>query len=121
MRHRLKPQGYLRYGDDFIIVASNRRQVRAIRAEAEMFLARELGLYLHPRNDVIVAAEQGLHFLGHVVTPRYVVVDRYTSRAALQKVHMCNVSSYAALHLATYVKRELHWRLLDQLDEAGGV
>ncbi len=121
VRHTLKPLGYLRYGDDFIVIASNRQDARQFCTNAQEFLARELGLRLHARNNVIVPTTSGLHFLGHVVTDTYIVVDRYTSRAALQKVYPGNASSYASLKLAKYVRRELYWWLLDQLEEAVGM
>lgn len=119
VRHTLKPQAYLRYGDDFVIIAPNRHLARRFRLRAQKFLLYELELQLHPRNDVIVPATSGLHFLGHVVTAEYAVVDRYTSRAALRKVSSTNLPSYASLELAKYVKAELYWHVFDELERRG--
>jgi hypothetical protein len=119
VRHTLKPLGYLRYGDDFIIIIRDRQQARVMRERAEQFLVSELQLHLHPQNNVIVPARSGLHFLGHVITGSYTLVDRHTTRLVLEKSSARSIASYKALHLATFPKKELDWQLLDDLEDLG--
>lgn len=119
VRHTLKPQAYLRYGDDFIIIASTRQQARGIRKEVQNFLLGQLKLSLHSRNDVIVPVVSGLHFLGHVITASYVIVDRYTTRSALARTSTRSIASYRSLHLAAIPQKELSWLLMDELTERG--
>ena len=88
-----------------------------MRAAAAKYLRDALGLSLNPKNDVIVPAGSGLHFLGHVIMPSYAVVDRHTSMAALQKVTVRNLASYQSLLLAKDIKKQLSWNSIDEITE----
>lgn len=115
VRHVLKPQAYARYGDDAILFARTRHEARDLRSEATVFLKGALKLTISPKSDVIIRADQPLHWLGHVVTDKCAVVDKYTTRSVLRKVNLRNVASYKSLNLAKWPKRELDWRLLDEV------
>ncbi len=117
VRHTLKPLSYLRYGDDFVLFCSTRRSAHQMRADSEKYLASRLGLSLNPKNDVVVPVSGGLHFLGHVITKEFVVTDRHTSRSALTKVSYHNLASYRALNLAKNVKKQLNWKVIDEISE----
>ena len=58
-----------------------------------------------------------MHFLGHVITKEFVVTDRHTSRSALTKVSYHNLASYRALNLAKNVKKQLNWKVIDEISE----
>ena len=88
-----------------------------MRKAAGDYLKGELGLSLNSKNDVIVPASSGLHFLGHAVTKDYAVTDRHTSRSALVKVNYRNLASYQALHLAKNVRTQLSWKVIDEINE----
>ncbi|HMQ95682.1 MAG TPA: reverse transcriptase/maturase family protein [Candidatus Saccharibacteria bacterium] len=123
VRHQLKPQGFVRYGDDFILIAPTRRRARHYQLVASKFLYDTLDLTVNPRSNVVVPAASGLHFLGHAVFSRYAVVDKHTSQAVLAKVRCGNLASYQSLALAKHIKKELYWRILDEnaeiLDKMG--
>ncbi len=88
-----------------------------MRVAAVNYLRDSLGLSLNSKNNVVVPASSGLHFLGHVVTSSYAVVDRRTSKAALQKATVRNLASYQSLLLARDVKKQLNWNSIDEITE----
>ena len=118
-RHTLKPLAYVRYGDDVLMWAKNRADAEALRRQSVQFLGETLGLHVNPKNDYIVPARRGLHFLGHAVTSSYIVVDKHTTRSVLRKSRSGNIASYKSLRLAIMPKKQLDWQLLDELEEEG--
>jgi hypothetical protein len=117
VRHAVKPLAYVRYGDDAILLLPNRRAARTAREKSINFLNSSLKLTINPKNDAIFAADQPLHFLGHVITFRYIATDRHTTKSALQKANLSNIASYKALKLVKWSKRQLDWQLLDEITE----
>jgi retron-type reverse transcriptase len=116
VRHQLKPQAYLRYGDDFLLFVPTRRQAYLAHGAATDFLRQQLELRVNPKNDVVVPARDGLKFLGHVITDTFLAVDKHTTRLILGRVAPRNISSYRALSLAPEVKNQLDWLLLEKFD-----
>lgn len=116
VRHQLKPQAYLRYGDDFLLFVPTRRQAYLAYGAATDFLRQNLQLRVNPKNDVVVPASDGLRFLGHVITGDFLMVDQHTTKLALDRLTPRNASSYRALPLAPEVKSQLDWLLLEQFD-----
>jgi RNA-directed DNA polymerase len=116
VRHTLKPQTYIRYGDDFLLFYPSRRQAYQAKAPAVDYLRNSLGLTVNPKNDVVIPARCGLKFLGHTTTDDTLVVDDYTTRRVLSRVGHHNASSYRALSLLKAAKDRLDWILLDELD-----
>ncbi len=113
VRHSLKPQAYVRYGDDFLLFGPNRQQVFRWRDSAIDYLQSELSLPINPKNDVIVAARDGLHFLGHVVTGNYAMVDKHTTASIVGKIDWHNAASYRALPLVKTTRQSLDWILVE--------
>lgn len=109
VRHVLKPLAYVRYGDDVVMWAPNRRGAYHLQQHATQFLGSKLNLQVNPKNNVIVSASSGLHFLGHVITGLYTVVDRHTTKAVLRKSSIKSIASYKSLHLAAVPKKQLDW------------
>ena len=96
-----------------------RREAEQIRRRTIAFLKDTLYLAVNPKNDVIVPVHAGLHFLGHVVTRSYVVVDRHTTRAVLGKATGHSIASYKSLLLAKTPKNQLDWQYADELEGLG--
>jgi hypothetical protein len=115
VRHTLRPQAYVRYGDDFIIFAKTKEQTIELRKGATHFLAQELKLKINPKNDIIVQAKDGLKFLGHRVGNSSLWVDKHTSRLILTKANSQNISSYKSMYLTKNLKKELEWKVMQQV------
>ena len=116
VRHTLKPLAYVRYGDDTVMWYRTRQQAELARRRARKYLAEKLHLMVNPKNDVIVPARAGLHFLGHVITYSYVVVDKHTTQLVLKKATGQSIASYKALLLARIPRQQLDWLLLDEIE-----
>ena len=64
IKHSLKTEAYLRYGDDFILFEMDKEELENMRAKTIGLQSNELKLPLHPKNDLIFKAKHGLKFLG---------------------------------------------------------
>lgn len=112
VRHHIKPLAYVRYGDDFSIFFRSRQEAVAGRVKCIQFLEKQLLLTIHQHNNVIVKANQGLHFLGHHVYPRSVVANRALRRKIRREISAHNASSYLAQLLPRRYRRDTAWRLV---------
>ena len=93
-----------------------RQQAELARRCARRYLAEKLHLMVNPKNDVIVPARAGLHFLGHVITHSYVVVDKHTTQLVLKKATGQSIASYKSLLMARIPRQQLDWQLADGID-----
>jgi len=69
VNHRLKPAGYIRYVDDFILLHEDRDWLLSAQAQIEAFLWQRLRLQANPRKTVINTCERGVDFVGQVIKP----------------------------------------------------
>jgi RNA-directed DNA polymerase len=67
VKHTLQQKYYLRYCDDFIIVAHEKSQLTALIEPIGNFLAQKLLLTLHPKKIILSNMHQGIDFLGYVL------------------------------------------------------
>ena len=67
VKHTLRQKYYLRYCDDFIIVAHDKSQLIACIEPIREFLAQTLRLTLHPNKIVLRNLHQGIDFLGYIL------------------------------------------------------
>ncbi|HET7060003.1 MAG TPA: reverse transcriptase/maturase family protein [Candidatus Saccharimonadales bacterium] len=114
VRHQLKPQAYLRYGDDFLLFAPTRQAAYSLRSQAINFLDDRLNLTINPKNDAIIGPPHTLKFLGHAITEEFAVVDKHTTKSILGKIDHRNASSYRSLPLAQTAANQLDWILLEK-------
>jgi retron-type reverse transcriptase len=68
VQERLRPRGYLRYVDDFVLFADDKRSLHAARDSISRHL-EGLRLRLHETKTFVAPARAGCRFLGFVVTP----------------------------------------------------
>ena len=114
----LKPFRYLRYGDDFIIIGQNKEIVEEVRKRTKVFLAERLSLALNPKNDIIVPAKAGLHFLGVDIFPTGRRLKKRNWHRAHARLNSQNVSSYRGLiekHENSKHTKLFDWHILQKL------
>lgn len=116
VRHTIKPKAYVRYGDDFLLFHTTRRQAHLSSSTATAFLKDHMKLAINPKNNIVIAAKRGLKFLGHNITADSALVDVHTIRRVLQRLDWHNASSYRALALNKTAKNSLDWLLLREID-----
>ncbi len=118
-KHVIKPQAYLRYGDDFIIISENLDQLKKERNKIVEFLKEKLGLEINAKNDIMVKARQGLKFLGDWIYPQGRKLSDKNWRRAKEKMSLKNISSYKGLikqHCRGKRVREYNWIILEKLN-----
>lgn len=111
VRCSVKPRGYVRYGDDFVLFGGTHQQAVAMGRECQRFLAARLFLETHPANQAVVKVTSGLHFLGHRIYPHSFVVSPRQQRKIRRQAAASNASSAAAQALPHRLRRDLPWRL----------
>lgn len=93
----LQPVGYVRYGDDFILIEHDRQKLSDFRVRIKQFLPYELDLSLHVNVDKIIKPKHSLKFLGVVVWPTERKLNKRNRHRAINNVNLNNYSSYYGL------------------------
>ncbi len=114
VRHTLRPLGYLRYGDDFVVFANNKVQLEIIVSAATGFLNQKLSLELNRNNHFFGKARSGIMFLGCIIMPDEIMLNRRNKRRIFRRLNSKNISSYHGL-LRQFGDKELQRRLAWQL------
>ncbi|HEY5221401.1 MAG TPA: hypothetical protein VIJ29_04695 [Candidatus Paceibacterota bacterium] len=86
IKHDLKVRNYVRYTDDFVIVAESREYLEHLVLRIELFLQEELLLTLHPRKIILQPFHRGIDFLGYVTFPHHRLVRTKTKKRILKKM-----------------------------------
>ena len=76
VKHELKCRWYLRYCDDFVLLAHSREQLEAWRERIRDFLREALLLELNDARERLRPIGDGLDFLGYIVRPFHLLVRR---------------------------------------------
>ena len=116
----LKPQTYLRYGDDFIIIHDNKERLIEIRTIAATFLKEKLNLDLHSKNDIIVKAKWGLYFLGTQIFPKGIRLNGRNRKRVFARLNLKNAPSYSGI-VKKYgnhkMIRQFNWHILNKIND----
>lgn len=118
--HELKPQAYLRYGDDFILIWQNKERLIALKSAATEFLKNQLKLAIHPACQKIFKARHGLKFLGVVVRPWERLLNRRNMKRICCQLNMQNAASYRGLilkHGTIQEQKEFSWGICERLTQ----
>jgi len=86
VKHELKIKDYLRYTDDFIVVANDEKYLKKILKSIKEFLEQKLQLKLHPNKIIIKKFRQGVDFLGYIILPFYRLIRTKTKQRILRKL-----------------------------------
>jgi retron-type reverse transcriptase len=90
VKHCLRERRYVRYMDDFSILADDKTHLHAQEREIGGFLQERLHLSVHPKKSQVEPTERGIGFLGYRIFPhhrllRTSTVKRFVARAKLAK------------------------------------
>ena len=105
IKHNLKIKYYLRYADDFIILAQNQAYLYRCIDTIKQFLEDEFRLELHPKKITLRKLTWGIDFCGYVVLPHYVLPRAKTKRRIFKQVRKFAVSNQS---LQSYLGYFLH-------------
>jgi retron-type reverse transcriptase len=90
----LRAPGYVRYVDDFLIFANDKRILHDIRARLPRFLAG-FRLRLHSKKNVVFPVAEGIRFLGYRVFPTHRLLVKDNVRRFRHRVRVMQ-RQYAA-------------------------
>lgn len=76
VKHILKCRHYLRYCDDFVLLADNRDQLKEWEQAIRDFLKIELALKLNSKARKLQPVSNGINFLGYIVRRDYLLIRR---------------------------------------------
>lgn len=93
----IKPLGYVRYGDDFIVLMPNQKQAQQASILGERFLVSQLKLTINSQNNFIVRSCEGLIFLGAVLYSSGTRLQTRTWKRLESHISANNQSSYWGL------------------------
>jgi hypothetical protein len=117
VKHSIKPAAYLRYGDDFIVVLNNLKELKVIRQKIVNFLQDNLYLNINKKNDFIVKAKWGLKFLGVEIFPMGSRLNKRNIERIKRRISRRNFASYAGLlkkHGDDKKIKLLNWTLVEK-------
>ncbi|MDA1053034.1 MAG: reverse transcriptase/maturase family protein [Planctomycetota bacterium] len=76
VKETLRAPAYVRYMDDFVLLADDKKWLAEARRQCRRFLARQLRLVLHPRKSEISRVADGTRFLGFRIFPDHRLLVR---------------------------------------------
>jgi len=86
VKQKLRVKHYIRYTDDFVIIAQTKADLEELLAPIRAFLSDRLALGLHPKKIAIRKLHQGVDFLGYIVLPHCRLLRTKTKRRAFLKL-----------------------------------
>ncbi len=119
VKHSLRISGYLRYGDDFLVIVDNFQELEGIRLKIRNFIATELKLNINTKNDILLKAKDGVHFLGVDIFSGKRRLKKRNWRRACQRLSSKNSASYLGLvnqHCNYKRKKEFNWLIKEKLN-----
>jgi RNA-directed DNA polymerase len=88
MKHKLKIKYYIRYADDFVILADNKTYLEKQIFNIDRFLENELKLKIHPDKISIGTFSSGVNFLGMVNFSDHRILRTKTKGRMLKKMSL---------------------------------
>ena len=86
VQHTIKPQGYVRYVDDFVLVDTDIEKIKNAKDAIEQFLWERLLLLPNPTKTKMGSVYQGVDFVGRVILPHRTTPRRRLERNAMQDI-----------------------------------
>jgi len=96
VKHQLRVRHYVRYVDDFVMLARDPDQLVEWGRAIESFLPARLALYANPRKTVTQPVERGVDFVGQVILPWRTVTRRRSVNEAMRRVALAPAADVRA-------------------------
>ncbi|MFH1790334.1 MAG: reverse transcriptase/maturase family protein [bacterium] len=108
VKHKLKAKYYIRYADDFVFMADDKKQLNKIIPKIKEFLEKELKLYLHENKLFIESINSGVDFLGWVHFSKYRIPRKKTKARAINRVEEKPVNPTLQSYLGLFSHGNTH-------------
>ena len=90
IKHQLRAKYYIRYVDDFILLAENTKILLEWKSKIEEFLQSKLNLVLQPQKTILQQTTKGINFLGYIVRKDYLLVRKRAVKAFKRRLYFFN-------------------------------
>lgn len=84
--HEIKPHGYVRYVDDFILVDKDLGLLREAKDRITEHMWSELLLTPNPTKTELNTVYSGIDFVGRIVKPHHTVPRKHLTKSALRRI-----------------------------------
>ena len=84
-KHQLRIKYYIRYMDDFLILANSKKEIHRIKKQIQEFLWNELKLELHSKKANVFPVEKGMDFLGYQIFENYRLLRKSTVKRFIKR------------------------------------
>lgn len=89
-KHYLRTKYYIRYVDDFLILSTDKNQLKEWRSQIIYFLKQHLELNLNLQKQIIQTNDKGINWLGYIVKPTHILIRRRIVKALKNKLFLFN-------------------------------
>jgi len=117
--HTIRPCGWLRYGDDCIMIFKNKSEAATAQVSCILFLKENLHLSVSNKGNYVGDVASGIQFLGCVIYPTGRTLNKRMKRRMQSKLTAWNSSSYGAMmvhHDKKHLK-QFNWHMSDILHD----
>jgi len=90
VKHNLKVKYYLRYVDDFILLAPNPQILNDYLKQIKIFLKKELNLEINQSKTIIQPSFKGINFLGYIVRKNYLLIRKRSIKSFKRSLYFFN-------------------------------
>jgi hypothetical protein len=112
--HSLKPLGYVRYGDDFVLWLPDELSAHQAQIVGVQFLKDELRLSVNHKHDHVQPAHKKLAYLGVELWPYSSRLNKRVYHRTTDKLTIQNAASYHAI-TKQYLPVRYHKRFTQNL------
>ncbi len=88
VKHSLKCKYYIRYADDFVVMADDLVYLKILKTKFALFLKSKLDLDLHPKKVFIKTVTSGVDFLGWINFATHRVLRTSTKRKMFRNIKL---------------------------------
>ena len=102
---------YIRYGDDGVILSSDKRDLADLRGRISEYLITKLALTLHPKSRIVAVDSQGIDFLGYRTFRNYSLLRKSSAMRLKKKVTAIvkHPERFGPQHIVSSVVSILGW------------
>jgi hypothetical protein len=118
--HTIKPLGYVRYGDDFVLWCSTETEALEAQVIVSQFLTDELGLQINQMHDRVQPAQHKLAYLGVEIWPSGKRLTPKITKRIDDNLDPYNSSSYYSLikhHQPSRYHKRFLYKILDTIEQ----
>lgn len=120
VKHEVRPKAYLRYGDDFILIESNLKNLISMKQQVESFIENILDMKTNKKSEAVIKVKHGLKFLGTIIYPKSRILNKKNEDRITKELNLKNIPSYHGIvnqNGSRKFRKEFLWRTFELVQE----